>query len=381
MVAIYNLKELGDGLSFENLSQALVNFVRTSRTQHPPIEIVISAIELLGSLISDPIINENDILEEIRQKIQDDLNSYGAGRVALTLMCDPDLDPEVFMALLDFSIQLLNGGNKKVQLEFYQFFVNVANSEIFFEKIHKLFLSKIDKIAHGPSNENSRLPVYKSNKVEISDIMRLLQLFCENHFDKLQNYIRYQEKSRTSYDLILDTVLLLEILLKKKYLRTFPVISQCFDSLTEFIQGPCTKNQESIIDGKFLELASNLLSLDERSDKYKSLGSKYEKAFSMTESILSGNDENVEHIKGWMIAHLKYKCMITIHSLLEGRNDNYIVNRMIRAFNIELFKENLTNIYEGFIGYYGHPIYDFDIFNHHINNDDYEFGSGYNKQD
>ena len=56
----------------------------------------------------------------------------------------------------------------------------------------------------------------------------------------LQNYLREQEHSRNSYDLITTTVVLLEELLKKKLLQNFFEMSQCFDTLTEFILGPCT---------------------------------------------------------------------------------------------------------------------------------------------
>jgi len=36
---------------------------------------------------------------------------------------------------------------------------------------------------------------------------------------------------------------------------------QCFDTLTEYIQGPCYENQVALIQGSFLDLASNLLAV------------------------------------------------------------------------------------------------------------------------
>lgn len=36
---------------------------------------------------------------------------------------------------------------------------------------------------------------------------------------------------------------------------------QCFDTLTEYIQGPCYENQVALIQGSFLDLASILLSV------------------------------------------------------------------------------------------------------------------------
>ena len=40
---------------------------------------------------------------------------------------------------------------------------------------------------------------------------------------------------------------------------------QCYETLTELIQGPCEDNQTSIVDGKFLDIAASLLSFNERS--------------------------------------------------------------------------------------------------------------------
>lgn len=298
-VGIYKSKELGEGLTFEVIVQTLVNFIRSSRSEHNNVDTVISAIELLGNLIENPVCGPYDDLDETKAKIQDEFNSYGASRVVLTLLCDPDIDQDVFVSLLEFSIQLLEGGNIKVQQEFYQYFVSVSGSERFFEKLHRLFTETIAKTANRHIIEVSRIPIYKTNKIKIRLVLRLVQLFCEGHYNKLQNYVRHQEKSRVSYDMVADIISLLEILLKKMHFKSFPIISQCFDTLTELIQGPCKENQESIIDGKFLELATYILSLDENRDDvqlYDTL--KGERSFARTESVISGTNEKCEYIKG-----------------------------------------------------------------------------------
>ena len=38
---------------------------------------------------------------------------------------------------------------------------------------------------------------------------------------------------------------------------------QNFDTLTEYIQGPCYGNQQALLQGNFLDLATNLLLVDE----------------------------------------------------------------------------------------------------------------------
>ena len=44
-----------------------------------------------------------------------------------------------------------------------------------------------------------------------------------------------------------------------------------------------------------------------------------------------------------MIARLKYKCSITLVSLLEARIDDTIVSRMIKTINIDELKRNIVD--------------------------------------
>ena len=46
-----------------------------------------------------------------------------------------------------------------------------------------------------------------------------------------------------------------------------------------------------------------------------------------------------------MIAKLKYKCSVTLISLLEARIDNEIVSRMMKSLNPDILKNNLIDIY------------------------------------
>ena len=46
--------------------------------------------------------------------------------------------------------------------------------------------------------------------------------------------------------------------------ETYDEIEQCFDTLTEFIQGPCKDNQDAISSTKFLEYAVQVLTEDEK---------------------------------------------------------------------------------------------------------------------
>lgn len=205
------------------------------------------------------------------------------------LMCDKETDDLVFDGLLYFTIKLLEGGNEKVQQDFYQYFITMSNSSVFFNKINKCMNEHIERLNYA--KEQKKPPIFQQPENQIVHILKILQLLCENHNHLVQNYLRLQINSRTNIDLINMTILLLEELMRKKSFSHFLMISQCFDTLTEFIQGPCRENQKAIIDSKFLEVASGLLSIDEKSDslsKYENLLGENLKNSTVSERCLAG---------------------------------------------------------------------------------------------
>ena len=53
-----------------------------------------------------------------------------------------------------------------------------------------------------------------------------------------------------------------------------------------------------------------------------------------------------ELIPRWEISKLKYKCSITLISLLEARSkEDDIVPRMMKTLNIDIIRKNITDIY------------------------------------
>lgn len=364
---ILEIENIDEKLRSDIIFNNVIDFIKESPTQKPPLNILVNAIHFLSSVLGkvNALNKERGLKEENHQeKLQNQMCEFGAAKIALSLMCDRETEPEAFSALLFFSIQLLEGGNQKAQQDFYQYFITMTVSNVFFERISNVITDYSDKFS---KNVYVRVPIYKTSELLITNVLKFLQLLCENHNQLLQNYLRLQTNSRSNYDMVGFTISLLEELMKRKNFFEFLIASQCFDTLTEFIQGPCRDNQKAIIDSKFLEVASGLLSLDEKVDileKYKYL---------IGENIKTPN-KGEYCLKGWMIAHLKHKCMITIQSLLEGQVDNYVITRMIRALNIEIFKENLISLYISYLNEYSKGYYESDIFGHYETNDDYIYG-------
>jgi len=363
--ALINCKKLDETLHFSHLLKALIDYLRGSATQHAPTSTILKLIKMLSYLIKSD-------KEHLKER-QEELNSYGATRVILGLLSEKELDPKVYKALIKLSVDYLNEGNETVQNEFHMYFVNTPSSKNFIERLHTV-LSHHSELLASDSIQYDWKDL--SSIDHLCTSLRLLQLFCENHNSNLQNYLRQQTNSRTSIDLVTATVKLLAALMKRMLFRTFLVMSQCFDTLTEAIQGPCVANQNAIIDGPFLEIATSLMSYDESAPtplKYLSLVTEGN-AFPEAES-------EKKYLTGWMIAHLKYKCLITVHSLMEGRTDSSIITRIIRAINLEILKENLVGIYVGYEREFTSATQDLSLFGRAEKSRKYDFTRSDNEQD
>jgi len=89
-------------------------------------------------------------------------------------------------------------------------------------------------------------------------ILRFLQLLCENHNAELQAFLRKQD-NKTNYNLVSETLSFLDCIcgsttgglgLLGLYINEHNVslINQCLCTLTEYCQGPCHENQNTIVN-------------------------------------------------------------------------------------------------------------------------------------
>ena len=64
-----------------------------------------------------------------------------------------------------------------------------------------------------------------------------------------------------------------------------------------------------------------------------------------------------------MYARLKYKCSITLLSLLEGRKSNDVIIRLAKSVSLDMLKTNIIDIYDMYKRIYSDH-YNSDIFSH-----------------
>eukprot|EP00058_Branchiostoma_floridae_P014304 XP_002599792.1 hypothetical protein BRAFLDRAFT_70263 [Branchiostoma floridae] len=113
-------------------------------------------------------------------------------------------------------------------------------------------LSGFDKETEKKNEERGMSPEIAIMK----PILRFLQLLCENHNRDLQNYLRNQN-NKTNYNLVCETLQFLDCIcgsttgglgLLGLYIneKNVDLINQTLASLTEYCQGPCHENQNSI---------------------------------------------------------------------------------------------------------------------------------------
>lgn len=181
---------------------------------------------------------------------------------------NPILNDQLFNELIQFGIYLLNDGNREVQKSVYAYFQNFMTSEVFFMRLHSRIHDEINVLKRDQREETPPLFKFEQEQDVIQNILRFMQLFAEGHYLDLQNYMRQQTQNYHNYDLIQDVIELLNNYFKKIQPQYIDNMMQSFDTLTEYIQGPCYENQIALIQDNFLDLASNLLQIDEIMDHY-----------------------------------------------------------------------------------------------------------------
>lgn len=240
-------------------------------------------------------------------KVQNHLNQQGASNLIIELiMSNPS--NAIFVESVELGIALLEGGNTLIQQSIFQKLKQGNNSEKFFKVFYdkmKFAQQEIKSTISVNSNEfykgglsgdndnistpmligqieddsslnfsnkrwantastmighlrGNRQKTYKlpSEIAVMKQILRFLQLLCENHNLELQNFLRNQ-KQKANFNLVSETLIFLDRIcgsttgglgLLGLYINESNVelVNQTLETLTEYCQGPCHENQNCI---------------------------------------------------------------------------------------------------------------------------------------
>ncbi|XP_011610427.2 ryanodine receptor 3 isoform X14 [Takifugu rubripes] len=295
-----------------------------------------------------------------KQKIlyqQARLHARGAAEMVLQMISATKgrLGPMV-TCTLKLGISILNGGNVQVQQKMLDYLKEKRDAG-FFKSLSGLMqsCSVLDLNAFERQNkaeglgmvtEEGSIHTQRGSKVLqndefTKDLFRFLQLLCEGHNGDFQNFLRTQTGNTTTVNIIISTVDYLLRLQesisdfywyysgkdviddtgKLNFSKALSVAKQIFNSLTEYIQGPCIGNQQSLAHSRLWDAVVGFLHV-----------------FANMQMKLSQDASQIELLKELM--DLQKDMVVMLLSLLEGN----VVNGTIGKQMVDTLVESSNNV-------------------------------------
>lgn len=158
-------------------------------------------------------------------------------------------------------------------------------------------------------------------------IMRVLQLFCEGHFEPLQLYIRSQHDNLHTVNVIHECTLLLQALSRFLTRANFSVVCQGFELLTECCQGPCRANQEALLNLGTCSILMRVLGVAASVEEAKKFSRSHKQsAFS---KVTTGISEE-------SLGELRLSISTCVLALVEGSRDTAFLDRLLSDFSLQV---------------------------------------------
>uniref|UniRef100_A0A8C8B8P4 Ryanodine receptor 3 n=1 Tax=Otus sunia TaxID=257818 RepID=A0A8C8B8P4_9STRI len=258
---------------------------------------------------------------------------------------------------LKLGIAILNGGNTIVQQKMLDYLKEKKDAG-FFQSLSGLMqsCSVLDLNAFERQNKAEGLGMVTEEGTLIvrergekvlqhdeftRDLFRFLQLLCEGHNNDFQNYLRTQMGNTTTVNIIISTV---DYLLRlqesisdfywyysgkdfidesgqRNFSKALAVTKQIFNSLTEYIQGPCIGNQQSLAHSRLWDAVVGFLHV-----------------FANMQMKLSQDSSQIELLKE--LLDLLKDMVVMLLSLLEGN----VVNGTIGKQMVDTLVESSSNV-------------------------------------
>ena len=341
-------------LAFEELISRLMRHVRVHKT----LEAEPQNLMLLDAFVQMIHLGSGTI--ESRHHVQCLFDRLGATELVIELLSSSPVDHPMFFASIELAIALLSDMNAQVQAHFYTYWTSVGNnggktSNPFFERLRQALVkasdeAKVELMQLSPSTHSSpvssghpshsskhkrRSNLFSRNNEDgsgrnsnyhiVSQILRLLQLFCEGHYSDAQTYLITQVHFHKSINLVECTITYLLEMYTIINAETILLMIQIFSSLAEFCQGPCLEAQDSVGSVQFVTAVNTLL-----------LPQGQLMNFGQLHPELSSD-----------IRELRHAILVTVLSLFDGRGETDVLyDQLLTELSLESLKENLVQVYQ-----------------------------------
>ncbi|XP_059376123.1 ryanodine receptor 2 [Carassius carassius] len=261
-----------------------------------------------------------------------------------------DMGPMV-AATLKLGIAILNGGNTSVQQKMLDYLRQKRDVGFFHSLVGLMqscsvldlnaFERQIKAESLGVGAEDNSGDRVMADEQLTCDLFRFLQLLCEGHNTDFQNYLRTQTGNNTTVNIVISTV---DYLLRvqesisdfywyysgkdvidergqRNFSKAISVAKQVFNTLTEYIQGPCTGNQQSLAHSRLWDAVVGFLHV-----------------FAHMQMKLSQDSSQIELLKALM--DLQKDMVVMLLSMLEGN----VVNGTIGKQMVDMLVESSSNV-------------------------------------
>uniref|UniRef100_A0A671WZV5 Ryanodine receptor 3 n=1 Tax=Sparus aurata TaxID=8175 RepID=A0A671WZV5_SPAAU len=281
----------------------------------------------------------------------DQCQQSSTAAVKYLVLCSSGRLGAIVTFTLKLGISILNGGNILVQQKMLDY-LKEKRDVGFFKSLSGLMMScsVLDLNAFERQNKAEGLGMVteegSSSKVLqddefTKDLFRFLQLLCEGHNNDFQNFLRTQTGNTTTVNIIISTV---DYLLRlqesisdfywyysgkdiideagqRNFSRALAVAKQVFNSLTEYIQGPCVGNQQSLAHSRLWDAVVGFLHV-----------------FANMQMKLSQDSSQIDLLKE--LLDLQKDMIVMMLSLLEGN----VVNGTIGKQMVDTLVESSSNV-------------------------------------
>jgi hypothetical protein len=189
-------------------------------------------------------------------------------------------DRGLIFKALNFLKQLLTISGNKIQVKMYEELIKESDNKFsnvllkyWDESITNFY--ELDSLKYQLHNPHSKVKYHRESLEEklddkydkqiesITTILEVMRLMCEDHFSKLQNYLRIQTLENgllkpSQVNFIEKVILFFKQYTKLVQEDNAAVASHLLRFLTETVQGPCRENQAELIKKKLLEPLEDL---------------------------------------------------------------------------------------------------------------------------
>ena len=302
----------------------------------------------------------------------------GVPRLLLQLLSMRDCGDRIALCCLELGIEVLHGGNEFFQESLYDIMRDelLGAPDLFAHLQDRLRRAEAEgrlsrRISfEAPAQKEALLNLIRIGKQRdlhglvvqaakndprldtshVGLVIRFLHLLCEGHNEKLQNFLRAQQNSSRSVDMVSGIANYVDAVTPYINSRIVAEVTRAMSALSEFVQNPCRPNQLVLVDTRLCACANEILGLeahgeaeldehaahehDEEDEEHETLQHKTR--------MLRAKQERAEYQK--QINELKAATATTLLSLLECVDQPYIPERMLVSLDSNRLIDNMNGL-------------------------------------